>query len=197
VSPHRREGVAARDVVDVRGEETSMAAKKAKKSKGTKETPEAARDAHLGAAGDKAHQHRDAVVRRTYKELLPVRVGQDKVEEAMKQMAKLHHEEEELDKSKRQFLSECREKSAAIKNMRSRCVETIDNSTELREVECVDRLLPTGVIESVRVDKQELWKDARVATADERQEGLPGFEPPEEEDDEELPGPRSKAKAKK
>lgn len=160
----------------------------------------------LPKKGDKASASRDAVVRSTKKELAPVQVGREKVEKAAQELAGLISEREKLQSEKRDTLAKFRDKFNSIDEQMRQLRDTVLQSTELREVDVVTRLMPTGWIERVRMDMGTLFEDARVATAEELQDNIPGTDGGAEvkgptpfegnEPHAEVKGPKSKAKRK-
>lgn len=187
-----------------------MAPKKTKRRTSSDEqTATSEDDSGLTKKGEKAAAHRDADIRKRHKMLLPVKVGHDVVEAAAMKMADLHDERERLKSEKRDTLAKFRDKFTSLDGETQRCRDTVKQSTELREVDVIDRVLRTGVWERIRMDDNTLVEDARAATGEERQEALPGSETGEvkgptpfgsdgKEDEEEEPvkGPQSKAKKK-
>ena len=175
-----------------------MAAKKAKKST-------------VPTTGKKAAVHRDAVERKRYTMRLPVEVEEEVCRKAAQEMAKIHHAREALKSERRDAMAGFKERMNGLDQQMNDLANTVENSTELREVEVVDRLLPTGEIETVRLDTREVIA-SRPPTAQELQDSLPGMteddptlkptgkkvkaasEPEEEE--ETLAGPRSKSAKK-
>jgi hypothetical protein len=77
---------------------------------------------------------------------------------------------------------------------------TVNDSTELQDVECVHRLLPTGLVEVVRLDDMTVVEE-HTATVEERQKGLfpdgKAGKGDDAEDDGEVKGPKGKGKAGK
>jgi hypothetical protein len=158
-----------------------MAAKKGKKQVGAG-----------SATPRKASVDRDAEEIKRYKMKLPVPVGKDVREKASHEMARVHHAQEALKTERRNTNANLRERQNSLSQQMGELADTVDNSTELQDVNVVERLLRTGEIEVIRLDTKEVV-DTRTATAAERQKNLPGVESGEEEE-EDLPGPRSKAK---
>jgi hypothetical protein len=163
-----------------------MAAKKAKK-KTKASAPEVPR---------KAAKHRDAVELKRETLKLPVPVGDDVVDKGGREMAKLQVRIHEVEEEKSVALRGFRKTLEGFSSRMDELADTVNNSTELKDVECMHRLLPTGQVEVVRLDTQEVV-DEHTATTQELQVGMPGIEGGKEgkdDDDDDVKGPKGKGK---
>lgn len=152
-----------------------MASKKsAKKSKSTAKARAAQRAGANGTNGTaaKPKDGRQPVERAFVTKKLAVRVSADVVERAAHEMARLYTDREALKSERRETMAEFKERMAAFDQRMGELANTVNNSTEQRDVKCRELLyVEENRIDVVRLDTGEVV-DSRTATAEDRQEDL-------------------------
>ena len=114
----------------------------------------------------------DGVVRKQYKDRLPVKVNEERVDELGRELAQLHREAEVIKDRRRESMAKFKEKLSGIVDRMNEIATGIEASTEIRDVEVVERLIvETNEVLTVRLDTGEILA-RRTATAEDRQESL-------------------------
>lgn len=163
-----------------------MAAKKSKGKKSSKATK--AKVTPAGEANGSLELHKP-VLRKTYTQKLPVPVGDDVVEVAAREMAKLHHQREELKEERRTTMAGFKERGAHLDQRMGELADTVNKSTVLADVLCDEFLtIETNEITVVRKDNAAVTErrtatakeieETRMAQANARQENLFDGAPP-------------------
>jgi hypothetical protein len=125
-----------------------------------------------GAVAASAAGVAGAVKKGAHVEKLPVRIERDKVEAKAKKMAIVIREREEVLEEKREANAEYRSKLNHFDEQLTELAASVESATEAKNVECIDYLLPTNEIQTVRTDTGEVV-ETRAATSDELQAKLP------------------------
>lgn len=124
--------------------------------------------------GASASDRSKKVERDRYTQMLPCKIDKEDVDRASAELAKLIRERGEVLARKKAVNSNFREKIHFYDERLKELGTSIEGGTERRSVECVDYLLPTNEIQTVRVDTGEVI-ESRAATAEELQEPF-GFD---------------------
>jgi hypothetical protein len=129
-----------------------------------------------GAAAKPANDGGDYIEKGRFEEALPVRIDASEAEARAMQLAKIVHDHDALLERKREVNAQFREKISFFRERMKELSDSVDQCTELRPVACVERLnIRQNAVEKVRLDTGEVY-DSRAATAEDRQEDLPGLE---------------------
>ncbi len=103
---------------------------------------------------------------------LPVAVGAEIVDRAAHEMARLHTDREALKSERRETMAEFKERLASMDQRMTELADTVNKSTELRDVKCKELLyVEENRVDVVRIDSGEVV-ESRTATAEDRQEDL-------------------------
>jgi hypothetical protein len=130
------------------------------------------------------------VERKRYKEALPVRIEDSVVAAKAGELAKIIQDRAALLEEKREANANYREKISFFNELLDELATSVQKHTELRQVQCVERLIvETNQIEVVREDTGEVVR-TRTADVSDRQEALFPGEPKKK-----GPGRPKKAKA--
>jgi hypothetical protein len=115
----------------------------------------------------------EATERRRFTERLDCKVDAEAVEAAAHEMAAVHGKREALKETRRNKMAEFKEQFNALDQRMNELAETVTNSTERRDVECVELLEPGGKVVFVRTDTNEPF-ERRKANDEDKQDALPG-----------------------
>jgi hypothetical protein len=137
-----------------------MAAKK--KTNGARATLNGAK-----ADGDYIERHRFA-------DKLPCTISTEDLPARSSELAKVIHARDHLLEQKRETNANFRSRVKFYDERLKELADAVEGGTELRNVDCVERFNSrTNTVELVRLDTGEVY-DSRAATAEDRQEDLPG-----------------------
>ena len=115
--------------------------------------------------------------RRLFKQKAPVKIPAPEVEKKADALAKVIQDRELVLEEKRAVNAELREKLNYFDERLMELAESVRSHSEVKDVSCVEFYVErTGEIIVVRQDTGEQIGQPRAATAEERQEGLPGFD---------------------
>lgn len=159
--------------------EAKMAAKKGKKTTKARETLMSgkANGVAAGAVGG------DYVEKDRFEEALPVKIEASEADARARTLASVVHDHDALLDRRREVMAQFREKIAFFKERMKELSESVQACTEIRPVACVERLnTRQNAVEVVRLDTGEVVR-SRAATAEDRQEEIPGFDDEPEVDD--------------
>lgn len=112
-----------------------------------------------------------AVEKRRFHQPLPVKIDAGKVQELSLELAKIIRERLSLMVEKSEALTSFRKKKEYYDEREEQLATSVEGSVETLSIECVDYLLPTGEIRTLRLDTGEII-DTRAATVSELQEPL-------------------------
>lgn len=161
---------------------TVMKAKEAKMAakKGSKKTAKARATLTNGAAAGAVGG--DYVEKDRFEEALPVKIDASVADERARTLAAIVHDHDALLDRKREVNAQFREKISFYRERMKELSESVQACTELRPVTCIERLnTRQNAVEVVRLDTGEIVR-SRAATAEDRQEEIPGFEDEADED---------------
>lgn len=113
----------------------------------------------------------EPVIRKRFKQKLPVRIGDELVSAKADKLAKTIHERNAVRLKRREANAEFREQLAYFDEMLESLATDVELHTESRDVECVERLTAQNEIETVRLDTGEILS-TRTAEARDLQEDL-------------------------
>lgn len=158
----------------LKAKEAKMAAKKSKKTAKARAT--LTNGAAAGAVGG------DYVEKDRFEEALPVKIDASVADERARTLASIVHDHDALLDRKREVNAQFREKISFYRERMKELSESVQACTELRPVTCIERLnTRQNAVEVVRLDTGEIVR-SRAATAEDRQEEIPGFEDEADED---------------
>lgn len=148
-----------------------MPPKKTSKKRKTSATKHANGSAEHDTLPPSAPDRHEPVIRKTFKQKLPVRIGEALVSEKADKLAKTIHERNAVRLQRREANAQFREQLAYFDEMLESLATDVELHTESREVDCVERLTAQNEIETVRLDTGEILS-TRTAEAKDLQEDL-------------------------
>ena len=127
-----------------------------------------------------------AIERDRYEEKLPCIVDANAKNNAAAQLAACVRALAALKVERREAMAGFKKKMNGIEDRQAEYASTVENGTEMRNVDCVDYLLANNEVMTVRTDTGEVL-DSRTATPEELQEPLAWVNGGGDEEDEESP----------
>lgn len=141
-----------------------------------KKTAKAREALKTNGANTAAADGGDYVEKDRYEEALPVKIDAAVADERARTLAAIVHDHDALLERKREVNAQFREKISFYRERMKELSESVKACTELRPVTCVERLnVRQNAVEKVRLDTGEVYH-SRAATAEDRQEEIPGFD---------------------
>lgn len=129
------------------------------------------------AASDEASSNREPMIIGRKKEKLPVRIDDAACALKGQELAKVVTERLALKEANRAKNADFREKRSHLDEREKELSKSIEQHTELRLVDCVERLLPTNEVELVRSDTGEVVSTRPAEAKDLQQDRTTGANP--------------------